>query len=59
MTYLSEALPQPEIRDDKLGEIRELRSDAEFLSGVLRGLDARRRGDRIHWDDVKAEYKED
>lgn len=40
---------------DKLSLIRELRSDAEFLSGVKRGLEARRRGDRLHWDDVKAE----
>lgn len=55
MTYLAETLPRLVIKDDKLSLIRGLRSDAEFLSGVKRGLEARRRGDRIHWNDVKAE----
>ena len=42
--------------DDKLRLVRELRADAEFVSGVRRGLEARREGDRIQWSDVKAEF---
>lgn len=52
MTTLAETLQRPEI-GDKLSLIRELRSDAEFLSGVQRGLESRRKGDRLHWNDVK------
>jgi hypothetical protein len=55
MTSLAGTLLRPETKDDKLSLIRELRSDAEFLSGVKRGLEARRRGDRLHWNDVKVE----
>jgi len=55
MTSLAGTLLRPETKDDKLSLIRELRSDAEFLSGVQRGLEARRKGDRLHWNDVKAE----
>jgi hypothetical protein len=55
MTSLAGTLVRPETKDDKLSLVRELRSDARFLSGVQRGLDARRRGDRLHWNDVKVE----
>lgn len=53
MTNLAATLPRPKVEDDKLSLIRELRGDTEFLSGVRRGLEARRKGDRIHWNDVK------
>ena len=53
MTNLAETLPRPKVEDDKFSLIRELRSDTEFLSGGRRGLEARRKGDRIHWNDVK------
>lgn len=55
MTTLTETLSRPRAKDDKFSLIGELRSDTEFLSGVRRGLEARRKGDRIHWNDVKAE----
>lgn len=34
--------------------IKTLRSDSEFMVGIRRGLEARRKGDRIHWNEVKA-----
>jgi len=35
--------------------IKELRSVPEVISAIRRGLEARRNGDRIHWNEVKAE----
>ena len=35
--------------------IKELRNDAEVISVIRRGLEARKKGDRIHWKDVKVE----
>lgn len=35
--------------------IKELRNDPEVISAIRRGLEARRNGERIHWDDVRAE----
>lgn len=35
--------------------IKELRNDAEVMSVIRRGLEARRKGDRIHWNEAKAE----
>ena len=42
-------------RKEKIKLIEELHDDSEFMAGVKRGLEARRKGDRIHWNDVKAE----
>lgn len=55
MTNLATTLPRQEPEDAKLSLIKELRNDTDFLSGVRRGLEARRKGDRIHWNDTKAE----
>lgn len=54
MTTLVSML-RPIEKDEGLSLIKELRSDIDFLSGVKRGLEARRKGDRLHWNDVKAE----
>lgn len=35
--------------------IEELRNDAEVISVIRRGLEARQKGDRIHWNAVKVE----
>lgn len=35
--------------------IEELRADPEFLSGIKRGLEARRKGQMVSWEKVKAE----
>ena len=37
------------------GLIEELRNDPEVISAIRRGLEARQKGDRIHWNDVKVE----
>ncbi len=55
MTNLISTLTKPNAEDGKLNLIKELRSDTDFLSGIKRGLEARRKGDRLHWNDVKAE----
>ena len=34
---------------------RELRNDPKVMEAFSRGLEARRSGDRIHWNDVKSE----
>jgi hypothetical protein len=57
MTVLVSILERSIARDEELGSIKELRNDVDFLSGVRRGLEARRRGDRLHWNDVKAELE--
>ncbi len=46
-----------ETEEGKLDLISELRSDPEFIDGIRRGLEARGFGDRIHWNDVKAELE--
>ena len=39
----------------KFDLIKELRADSEFLSGIKRGLEARRKGQMVSWNKVKAE----
>jgi hypothetical protein len=56
MTTLVSTLTRSTLEEDgKISLIKKLRSDADFLSGVRRGLEARRKSDRLHWNDVKAE----
>lgn len=52
MTYASPTMTREE---EKYELIRELRNDSEVISAIKRGLEARRKGDRINWHKVKAE----
>lgn len=42
-------------KEEKLKLIEELHSNPEVMRQIKRSLEARRRGDRIHWNDVKTE----
>jgi len=39
--------------EGKYEEVKELRNDPEVMSAVRRGLEAWRKDDRIHWNEVK------
>ena len=36
-------------------EIDFMRNDPEIVGAIKRGLEARRNGERVHWNDVKVE----
>lgn len=50
-------LVMPKKEEDNKLNVRELRCDQDFLTGVVRGLEARRKGNLVSWDKVKAELE--
>lgn len=44
-------------QEDKIRIINELRADPKISIEIARNLEARRRGDIVHWDDLKAELE--